>query len=64
MVGATVNVTEPAPEPLAPDVILIQGALLRAVQAHCGSEAVIITTPVPPVAGKELFCVAEKSKQG
>ena len=45
---ATLNVTEPLPLPLAPDVIVIHKALLVAVHAHppvVDTETVI---PLPP----------------
>jgi hypothetical protein len=42
----------PLPEPLAPDVIVIQLALLAAVQAQ--SEVVVtLTLPAPPLAPKD-----------
>jgi len=50
--AATVNVTVPLPEPLAPPVTVIQLALLVAVQAHPVS-AVIEMEPVPPAAGTD-----------
>jgi hypothetical protein len=42
--------TVPLPVPLAPDVIVIQPALLVAVQAH-PLAAVTLTEPLPPLAG-------------
>jgi hypothetical protein len=47
VLAATLNVTMPLPEPLAPPVMVIQLALLEAVQAH-PPEVVTVTEPVPP----------------
>jgi hypothetical protein len=59
-VAATVNVTAPDPLPLDPDVIVIHGALLVAVQAHSAA-ALTLTVRVPPPAS--TFCVnGETSK--
>ena len=49
VVAAAANVTVPAPLPLAPDVMVIHGALLDAVQAHPAA-ALTLTVPVPPLA--------------
>ena len=43
----TEKLTVPLPEPLAPDVMVIQVALLTAVQLH-PVVAVTLTVPVPP----------------
>jgi hypothetical protein len=50
--AATVNVTVPLPDPLAPPVTLIQLALLVAVQAHPAPAAIEIE-PLPPDAGTD-----------
>jgi hypothetical protein len=50
--AATVNVTVPLPDPLAPPVTLIQLALLVAVQAHADPAAIEIE-PLPPDAGTD-----------
>ena len=47
--AATVNATEPLPLPFAPDVIMIHGAPLLAVQAH-PLPVVTATTRLPPAA--------------
>ena len=47
VLAATENATVPLPVPLAPDVIVIHGALLVAVHAH-PLVAVTVTEPVPP----------------
>jgi len=70
VLAATVNWTVPAPEPLAPAVMVIHESLLAAVQAHPVA-AVTLTDPDPPLAGKlceaglmvnaqPLFCVTVK----
>jgi len=43
----------PDPTPFAAEVIVIHGALLRAIHGHCGSEVMNDTLPVPPVGGKD-----------
>lgn len=50
--AATVNVTVPLPDPLAPPVTLIQLALLVAVQSHPAPAAIEIE-PLPPDAGTD-----------
>jgi membrane protease YdiL (CAAX protease family) len=52
VVGNTVMFTAPVPVPLVEETV-IQGTLLRALQAHCGSLLVIVIAAVPPVAGKD-----------
>jgi len=49
--AAAVNATVPLPLPVAPDVIVIHGALLLAVHRQ---PAVVVTfeVPVPPDAGR------------
>ena len=49
VVAVTENCTTPAPEPLAPVVIVIQELLLVAVQAHPVA-VVTLTAPDPPLA--------------
>ena len=46
MLGATVKLTEPLPEPVAPAVTVIQGTLLTAVQ----EQPVVVVTAVDPFA--------------
>jgi hypothetical protein len=48
-----VKFTAPEPVPFGAEVIVIQGTLLRAVRAHCGSELLSVTLPDPPMAGKD-----------
>ena len=50
--GATVKLTEPLPEPVAPAVTVIQVALLTAVQVH---PAIVVTAvePLDPAAGTD-----------
>ena len=52
LLAATLNVTVPLPDPLAPPVTTIQLALLAADQVH---PAVVVTViePVPPAAGTD-----------
>ena len=50
--AATVKPTDPGPEPLAPDVIVIHAALLEAVQAH-PAKVVMVTELVPPPAAND-----------
>jgi hypothetical protein len=45
--AATLKVTGPLPVPLLPDVIVIQEALLAAVQEQLLEEAVTVVLPVP-----------------
>ena len=47
--AATVNVTEPLPEPVAPPVTVIHAALLAAVHAQ-PVPAVTVLLPLPPAA--------------
>jgi hypothetical protein len=49
--AAAVNAVAPDPVPEAPDVIVIQGVVVLAVQAHVGADAVTATDPDPPVSG-------------
>ena len=51
VLACTEKVTLPFPVPLPPDVIVIQGTLLTAVQLQPVAE-VILKLPVPPVAGR------------
>ena len=46
VLGATVKLTEPLPEPVAPAVTVIQGTLLTAVQ----EQPVVVVTVVEPLA--------------
>jgi hypothetical protein len=55
VVGAAVKVTVPDPLPLAPDAMVIQGALLDAVHAH-PPPVVTETVPFPPADG--TVCVS------
>jgi hypothetical protein len=48
--ATTLNVTVPAPEPLAPEVIVTQGELDMAVQAQPGAADTPIIA-VPPLVG-------------
>jgi hypothetical protein len=52
VLGAMVKLAEPLPEPLAPEVTVIQVALLTEVQLH---PAVVVTVvdPLPPAAGTD-----------
>jgi hypothetical protein len=50
--AATVKLTVPLPDPLAPLVIVIQAAESVAVHAH-PPPAVTLNEPVPPAAGAE-----------
>jgi hypothetical protein len=50
--GATVNATAPPPDPLAPDVMVIQSALELADQAQ-PAPAVTLKLPDPPTASNE-----------
>jgi hypothetical protein len=52
--GATEYPTVPLPLPLAPEAIVIQVALLRAVQEHALG-AVTATLPLPPTAATEAL---------
>ena len=52
VLGATVKLTEPLSDPLAPEVTVIQVALLTAVQLH-PVEVVTVVDPVPPAAGTD-----------
>ncbi len=52
--GATMNATDPLPVPLAPDVTVIQFAVLFAVQLQ-PAPAVTVTVPVPPRTPREAF---------
>jgi hypothetical protein len=46
LVGATVSLTIPSPEPLDPDVTVIQVTVVVAVQAHpAGAETLTDTSP-------------------
>ena len=49
--AATEKFTTPLPEPLAPELIVIQESLLAAVHAH-PVVVVTLTLPVPPGAAK------------
>ena len=44
------KVAEPEPEPVAPAVMLYQGTIVLAVQAHPG-EVTTLMVPLPPAAG-------------
>jgi hypothetical protein len=60
VVGATAKATVPAPLPLAPDVIVIHGALLDAVHPQ---PAAVLTTIVPaPPPGFVVWLSGETSK--
>ena len=50
--AATLKLTLPLPDPLAPAVTVIHAALLEAVQPQPAS-AVTATVPVPPAAGTD-----------
>lgn len=52
--AATEKLTVPLPLPLAPDVIVIHGALLTAVHAQ-PTGALTLEVPLPPPAGNEWF---------
>ena len=49
--AGTAQPTVPSPVPVAPKVMVIQGALLVAVRVQPGGRAVKLTVPVPPPAG-------------
>ena len=49
MLAAAVKLTVPLPLPVLPEVIVIHGELLAAVQVH-PVDVVTVTLPVPPVA--------------
>jgi hypothetical protein len=49
--AATENVTVPLPEPLAPDLMVIQDALLALVQAQPATIVTVIGPPAPPEVG-------------
>ena len=49
MLAAAVKLTVPLPVPVLPEVIVIHGELLLAVQVH-PAEVVTVTLPVPPAA--------------
>jgi len=55
---ATLNVTEPLPAPVAPDVTVIQDALLVAVHWHVLGAETVTGVPAPPAAGM-LWLVGE-----
>jgi hypothetical protein len=55
VVGATVSLTVPSPEPLDPDVIVTQLTLLVAVHAHPAA-AVTLTATSPPLASNCCPC--------
>ena len=50
LLAATVNVTDPEPDPLAADVIAIQSAFRVAVQAQFDAVVMLIAVPAPPAA--------------
>ena len=50
--AATLNVTVPLPDPLAPPVIVIQLSLVDAVHAH-PAPLVTVNDPVPPPAATD-----------
>ena len=50
VLAAAVKLTVPFPVPVLPEVIVIHGELLVAVQVHPGEEVVTVTLPVPPAA--------------
>ena len=52
VLGAIVKLAEPLPEPVAPEVTVIQVALLTAVQLQ-PVEVVTVVDPVPPAAGTD-----------
>jgi len=54
--GATVMLTTPVPEPLAPAVTVIQAALLTAVHAQ-PLEAVTVIGPLTPASGADSAVV-------
>ena len=58
VLAATEKVTNPLPVPLPPEVILIQLALLAAVQEHPAGAVTETMLLVAPLAGKES-CVGE-----
>src|SRR5204862_6165737 len=55
--AATVKVTEPAPVPLSPELMVIHEALLAAAQAQVLPVVTVTTCPVAPVAGMEETAV-------
>ena len=52
VLAATLNVTEPLPEPVAPLVTVIHGKLLTAVHGQPVA-TVTVLVPVPPVSMKD-----------
>jgi hypothetical protein len=53
VLAAALNAAVPLPVPDAPLVIVSQGALAAAVQAHDAAEVVTVVDPVPPVSGTD-----------
>src|SRR5262245_36584069 len=54
-VGSTLKLSIALPLPIGAEINLIHGTLLLAVHAHCGSGLVIVTLPIPPVAGNDCL---------
>lgn len=50
VLAATVNATDPLPEPLAPEVTEIHDALLAAVHTQPVAAVTVTGAPAPPVA--------------
>ena len=50
VLAAAVKLTVPLPVPVLPEVIVIHGELLVAVQVHPAEEVVTVMLPVPPAA--------------
>jgi hypothetical protein len=63
VLAATVNVIDPLPLPVAPEVTVIHGTLLAAVHAHPPAVVTVTGVPAPPAAAMFWFVISSAKVQ-